>query len=648
MVTAINEIASKYTDENGYLIAGKLNAAMNELSVKMRQFVSDGIVSNYTVNGNVLDVNLVNGTSYQYSFSEPGIDSISSITTVQPFKQHAERPYDDDIQALSDRATDGSARNVASTFNAITFNSRTTDNSLNTSSDNNYDRTEVTLDAMKTIINADVFAWHGHGGYWGVGSLMCTGEAYSEATFSRYEADINADRIALSGDGFCITGGFVQKYAGDLSGHFLYLGTCSSAHDMVDGNTSTSWELAKEFNDKGAVVIGNTQTIYTAYNCNMETAVFDRLCQTDANGNYYTLSEALEYAKSIYGENDGHPNDPAIVRIYPETTSAYNFRLQEVDQGKISGVIKNAANSSAVSNALIRVYKNDELIASTRTNSSGSYTISLPSGSYIVKVSAGGFKTAKMAVTVRKDATTWNETFLLISSGLTSGYANGSTINAITGQLLPDVRINIRSSWNNYEGQIIETTISNDRGYYEVSLPAGLYTFECYKDGFITTYKNILVFVMDYAAQNISVAPELEEGYYRVVLTWGQDPSDLDSHLFGKTSDYNYHVYYSNKNGVGLEDAIVANLDVDDTTSFGPETTTFLTTTDGEYDFYVDWYSGSGTWASSGGKVEVYNGAYLINTYYAPNVSNRSGSWKVFSIKNGIYTDYNVISEDIY
>jgi uncharacterized protein YfaP (DUF2135 family) len=50
----------------------------------------------------------------------------------------------------------------------------------------------------------------------------------------------------------------------------------------------------------------------------------------------------------------------------------------------------------------------------------------------------------------------------------------------------------------------------------------------------------------------------------RIVLSWGKSPSDLDSHL----SYPNNHICYYHKEGTN------ANLDVDDTDSFGPETIT--------------------------------------------------------------------------
>lgn len=77
-------------------------------------------------------------------------------------------------------------------------------------------------------------------------------------------------------------------------------------------------------------------------------------------------------------------------------------------------------------------------------------------------------------------------------------------------------------------------------------------------------------------------------------LTWGENPSDLDSHLLTPSGA---HIYYAHKTDDG------ASLDYDDTSSYGPEHVAITTLNDGEYLYSVHWYSGAGTWATSGGVV---------------------------------------------
>lgn len=125
----------------------------------------------------------------------------------------------------------------------------------------------------------------------------------------------------------------------------------------------------------------------------------------------------------------------------------------------------------------------------------------------------------------------------------------------------------------------------------------------------------------------------------RVVLNWGAEPHDLDSHLVYP----NNHVYFTNMTG---RDAL---LDVDDTTSFGPETITINSKHDGErYVYSVHNYSersnaNSTSLAASQAKVFVYVGQTLIRTYYVPQ--NKVGNlWVVFAVTEaGEFQDFNTI-----
>ena len=125
----------------------------------------------------------------------------------------------------------------------------------------------------------------------------------------------------------------------------------------------------------------------------------------------------------------------------------------------------------------------------------------------------------------------------------------------------------------------------------------------------------------------------------RIVLNWGANPLDLDSHLVFS----NNHVYFNEKNGDH------ANLDVDDTTSYGPETITITQKKEGQrYIYAVHNFSEKSNTQSmslskSAAKVFVYVGQTLIKTYYVPN--NQVGNmWAVFAVTaEGEFQDFNVL-----
>jgi len=125
----------------------------------------------------------------------------------------------------------------------------------------------------------------------------------------------------------------------------------------------------------------------------------------------------------------------------------------------------------------------------------------------------------------------------------------------------------------------------------------------------------------------------------RIVLNWGKYPSDLDSHL----SFPGNHIFFQRKEGS------LANLDVDDTDSYGPETITIENKKFGEtYHYFVHDYSNkkdpdSFQLSASGAKVFVYVGQSLVKTYYIPK--NKKGNvWNLFKInENGEIIDINNI-----
>jgi len=125
----------------------------------------------------------------------------------------------------------------------------------------------------------------------------------------------------------------------------------------------------------------------------------------------------------------------------------------------------------------------------------------------------------------------------------------------------------------------------------------------------------------------------------RVVLSWGQHPSDLDSHVVYPGN----HVFFSNKKGEASQ------LDVDDTSSYGPETITIEEKQAGErYVYAVHNYSAGANIQSeelsqSQAKVFVYVGHTLIKTYYVPR--NQPGNlWVVFAVtESGDFEEFNVV-----
>lgn len=111
-------------------------------------------------------------------------------------------------------------------------------------------------------------------------------------------------------------------------------------------------------------------------------------------------------------------------------------------------------------------------------------------------------------------------------------------------------------------------------------------------------------------------------------LTWDENPRDLDTHLFGPN---NYHIWFSDLGS--LNSAPFAQLDVDDTDSFGPEVLTIVQFPEpGTYRYGVHHYAGTSTISNSGAQVRLsLNGQTRIFTP-PPGQGATDDFWNVFNL----------------
>src|SRR5699024_6409896 len=152
------------------------------------------------------------------------------------------------------------------------------------------------------------------------------------------------------------------------------------------------------------------------------------------------------------------------------------------------------------------------------------------------------------------------------------GPVSGQITDALTGEGVSGATIEVVRGKNNPSGEVIETVTTDENGNYSVDLDGANYTLLVSNEGYVSTTKNVIAIGGEETTnQNATITPELEEEEMRIVLTWGEEPSDLDSHLTGPKadSDKRFHIYYGSKNY--SDDNSEVNLDVDDVNSYGPE-----------------------------------------------------------------------------
>lgn len=277
---------------------------------------------------------------------------------------------------------------------------------------------------------------------------------------------------------------------------------------------------------------------------------------------------------------------------------------------------------------------------STLTDADGNYSLKLPEGTYSVDVSVSGY-VPFYGVTQLEQSLEHVMNIPLVSRGSTSTL-HGTVRDALTGQVIDGVLLEVRTGWDVHTGYTNAETLSQSDGTYSTHLVAGYYTAKYSKEGYITTSINNFVISSDETIRRDIILSQTTDNKYRVTLQWDANPSDLDSHLIGKLPDSggNFHVYFSNRSAGYHDDDYVAVLDHDDTSGWGFETITFQMQPGDEFKYYVHWYSGIGTWSGSNAVVNLYKGTNLIGTYPVPDVDLHGYTagryWHVFDLTDGL------------
>ena len=301
-------------------------------------------------------------------------------------------------------------------------------------------------------------------------------------------------------------------------------------------------------------------------------------------------------------------------------------------------------------------------VASAQSNGSGDFDVLLPEGEYLIEITKSGYIPFSIYQRVENDpGSTQMQTIELIPGRGMGGF-RGVITDAVTGLPIEGVTLKLRSGWDNSDqGAVIKTLTTNANGEFRynafklpltnlvLGLPCGNYSLTASKNGYIGSTFNIVALPGETSAnppQDVTMAPaQTQRDTWRIVLTWGEDPSDLDSHVVGAlTSGNSFHVYYGDKSQYD-GDLEVCNLDLDDTTSYGPETITLNTNNSAPYYYYVHRYAGDGTVSSSGAQIRVYHGADMVRTFNVPTGQGNGDYWNVFAVVNGQIVVRNTITD---
>lgn len=323
--------------------------------------------------------------------------------------------------------------------------------------------------------------------------------------------------------------------------------------------------------------------------------------------------------------------------------------------GRIVGVVRDAITLQALPNAVVAVFRDGNLIDSLVTDSGGQFSLPALIGAvYKFNISRSGYLPVTYNdVTVLPNETRTLDVILQIDTAHSGvGNVSGSVFNAISGAGVQGLTVNLRQGLNTRSGPVVVSTITGLDGTYVITgLAAGNYTAEASGSGYSNSYFAVLcIGNTSTGGQNGVISPILSPDQTRIVLTWGQTPSDLDSHFTGPLSDgTRFHMFYpyADANSGSPWPGIV-HLDLDDVTSFGPETTTLLQQINGVYRFSVHDYTNrnsttSAAMSNSQAQVRIYRGSDLVASFNVP-LAQPGTLWTVFEMEGSTIRPINTMS----
>lgn len=359
-------------------------------------------------------------------------------------------------------------------------------------------------------------------------------------------------------------------------------------------------------------------------------------------------------------------------KIFDETekkmlNAAYNtyfYVMNAKGVALIQGAV-NDADGNGMPNTSVALFTQDfgAPLYTTATDSNGKYNIYVPNDTYnynlkfkkegysdndIYQITMSSEQIEASQDTVYLFTPNMGNTDVVLRLGDALNYA----ADGITMQALQYANIYVRRGMNNRTGEIISQAQSGSDGRVTLNLAPGMYTLEIATSGFENMFYNVTA--NPKKAQNfyeLYATPDLEEGELRIVLTWGEHPWDLDSHLFTTSGNSTDHIWYGDR-----DDIYGSNLDVDDISSYGPETVTIPHfSNDTYYKYCVTDYTNCSTgnynsmeMSYSDACVNVYSSRGLIATFHVPAM--REGViWEVFEIRRGeivpIQRYYNTVTD---
>jgi hypothetical protein len=304
-----------------------------------------------------------------------------------------------------------------------------------------------------------------------------------------------------------------------------------------------------------------------------------------------------------------------------------------------------------VDEAQFALFQNGSVVRSVSVNERGRYAIDgLDPGTYTAYYLAPGYPDSTFEVDIQEIQRLGTDTL--------RGPARleGRVVDAVTGEPVggATVRFDVRSDLTEAPPQTnrlqrkktlqnaggafeadFETQAGQDGTYEIAGVPLGTATQRVVtgSDYFRSQKAGIRLQEGKNTVSPAGLSPEMDGGEnLRIVVSWEENPSDLDAHLTGPGGDGDrFHVAYFRQDPSGAGASL--NSDVED--GFGPEAITIESQRDGLYRYSIHNFSDpsrdGATGIAGSAEVTVYGPDGQIAFYSAPSAGPGDGNaWRVF------------------
>lgn len=291
------QIEKNYLSEDGYIKSDDMDGVLSEVYTCAQTLYENGIITDYAYETGDTCVYMKIDNWLGFVYMPPLKDSLSGDSDVK-IEIYTVQPYSTEFAAyrlfLGSTAFFNKTPVMIAKLLQKTF-------SEECDYKNNYNDNQISVEMLLDFPKRSVVMWEGHGGYnERVGSILGLGnQKLDEQTLDVYDIFVGQDAFLVAQDGqYCVTSAFFEKVVPEnaYEGCLFYLNSCSSFADE---------RLAQSIWDRGArCVVGNTMETWIPYSTTMMYRFFEGFTKQNDGGSFYTVSEALKYAKEKEGEID--------------------------------------------------------------------------------------------------------------------------------------------------------------------------------------------------------------------------------------------------------------------------------------------------------------------------------------------------------